>query len=308
VPLKFRERLQFANRPAKDVYFLESGLGSVVAIGRGGRRQAEVGVIGREGMTGLPIVLGAERSPCEIFMQVEGSGQSIDAAHLSKAMHQSVTMALCFQRFAHVFAMQASYTALANAQGTIDSRLARWLLMAHDRLGSDVLKLTHEFLALMLGVRRADVTTALGRFEDICSRKRLRSRCSKRKPWLRPTSSLLGNNSNQRLTVLVSRSSARLVGSASFACFFFMATALRSRAAMTPPCAAAAQSPFSTAAMARTKLTPAALSVDELSLAAARTSQVMFLNQTCAFSEGGTAQQGRVSPSCRRPIQRWRRT
>jgi hypothetical protein len=98
-------------------------------------------------------------------MQVEGSGQSISADHLSNAMDRSVTMARCFQRFAHVVAVQASYTALASAQGKLEERLARWLLMAHDRIGSDVLKLTHEFLALMLGVRRAGVTTALQHFE-----------------------------------------------------------------------------------------------------------------------------------------------
>jgi CRP-like cAMP-binding protein len=161
VALPFRHRMQQANRRIKTVYFIESGLGSVVAIGSGERRQAEVGVIGREGMTGLPIVLGAERSPCEIFMQVEGRGQSIDADLLSGAMDQSLTMARCFTRFAHVFAVQASYTALANAQGKIEERLARWLLMAQDRIGSDVLELTHEFLALMLGVRRAGVTEAL---------------------------------------------------------------------------------------------------------------------------------------------------
>jgi CRP-like cAMP-binding protein len=165
VALPFRHRLQAANRRIHTAYFIEGGLGSVVAIGGGERRQAEVAVIGREGMTGLPIVLGAERSPCEIFMQVEGSGQSIDAGHLSDAIDRSVTMARCFQRFAHVFAVQASYTALANAQGKIEERLARWLLMAQDRLSTDVLELTHEFLALMLGVRRAGVTTALQHFE-----------------------------------------------------------------------------------------------------------------------------------------------
>lgn len=98
----------------------------------------------------MPVVLGAERSPCEIFMQVEGSGQSIGADELSGAMDQSVTMTRCFMRFAHVFAVQSSYTALANAQGRIEERLARWLLMAQDRIGSDTLELTHEFLALML--------------------------------------------------------------------------------------------------------------------------------------------------------------
>jgi CRP-like cAMP-binding protein len=147
------------------VYFLESGLGSVVAAGNGERRQAEVAVIGREGMTGLPVVLDAHRAPCDVFMQVEGNGKCISADNFRTSMDQSVTLLRCFLRFAHVFAVQASYTALANAQGTIEERLARWLLMAHDRIESDTLVLTHEFLALMLGTRRAGVTTALGHFE-----------------------------------------------------------------------------------------------------------------------------------------------
>jgi CRP-like cAMP-binding protein len=166
VPLPLRHRMQSSNRRIQTVYFIERGLGSVVAIGNGERRQAEVGVIGRESMTGLPIVLGAERSPCEIFIQVEGSGQSIAADQLSAAMDQSTTMTRCFLRFAHVFAVQASYTALANAQGKVEERLARWLLMAQDRIGSDVLELTHEFLAVMLGVRRAGVTEALRHLES----------------------------------------------------------------------------------------------------------------------------------------------
>ena len=158
--------MQSANRRIKTVYFIESGLGSVVAVAGGERRQAEVAVIGREGMTGLPVVLGAERAPCDVFMQVAGNGQSIGADQLSGAMDQSATMTRCFMRFAHVFAVQASYTALANARGKIEERLARWLLMAQDRIGSDTLELTHEFLALMLGVRRAGVTVALQHFEN----------------------------------------------------------------------------------------------------------------------------------------------
>jgi CRP-like cAMP-binding protein len=164
VPLEFRQRLQSPNRHVKDVYFLESGLGSVVAIS-GQRRQAEVAIIGREGMTGLPIVHDADRSPCEVFMQVEGHGQRISADKLRAGMDQSISLLRCFLRFAHIFGVQSGYTALANAKGTIEERLARWLLMAHDRLECDTLLLTHEFLALMLGSRRAGVTTALGHFE-----------------------------------------------------------------------------------------------------------------------------------------------
>jgi CRP-like cAMP-binding protein len=165
VPLAFRERLQSANREVKNIYFPETGLGSVVAIGGSERRQTEVAVVGREGMTGLPVVLGAGRSPYDIFMQVEGDGQRISAVDLCAAMDQSVTLLRGFLRFAHVFAIQTGHTALANAQGKIEERLARWLLMAHDRVECDQLVLTHEFLALMLGTRRAGVTVALGHFE-----------------------------------------------------------------------------------------------------------------------------------------------
>jgi len=166
VPLKLRERLQSANRRVTDVYFLESGLGSVVAIGRGDRRQAEVAVIGREGMTGLPVVHGVDRSPCDVFMQIEGQGQRISADNLRTCMDKSITLFRTLLRFAHVFAVQSSYTALANSQGKLEERLARWLLMAHDRIEGDQLLLTHEFLALMLGTRRAGVTTAIGHYEE----------------------------------------------------------------------------------------------------------------------------------------------
>jgi CRP-like cAMP-binding protein len=166
VKLKFRQRLQASNRRIGHAYFLESGLGSVVAIGGGERRQAEVAIVGREGMTGLPVVLDADRGPCDVFMQLEGAGQRIAAEALRSAIEESSTLRRCLLRFAHAFQMQAHYTALANAQGTIQQRLARWLLMAQDRVEEDTLQLTHEFLSLMLGTRRAGVTTALGHFED----------------------------------------------------------------------------------------------------------------------------------------------
>jgi CRP-like cAMP-binding protein len=165
VELTFRKRLQSVNRKIKVVYFPESGLGSVVAVSGGERRQAEVGVIGREGMTGLAIVHGTDRAPCEIFMQVEGVGQCISANDLRELLSKSPTMLICLLRFAHAFGVQSSYTALANAHGTVEERCSRWLLMSHDRLETDELHLTHEFLALMLGVRRAGVTIALGHLE-----------------------------------------------------------------------------------------------------------------------------------------------
>ena len=165
VKLRFRQRLQSANRTVKAAYFLDSGIASVVVIANGSRSQAEVAVIGCEGFVGLPIIFGVGRSPCEVFIQVEGHGHCITSADLTEAMNQSESLRRALLRYAHVFTVQASYTALANAHGKIDERLARWLLMAQDRIASDELLLTHEFLALMLGVRRAGVTVALQHFE-----------------------------------------------------------------------------------------------------------------------------------------------
>jgi len=166
VPLKFRQRLQSSNRTIRNVYFPESGIASVVAVGDGGRREAEVAVVGREGMTGLPVVLGTDRSPCDVFIQVEGDGHCIAADKLRELMDQSITLLRCLLRYAHAFSIQANYTALANARGCLTERLARWLLMARDRLDSDEMILTHEFLALMLAVRRAGVSEALQAFEN----------------------------------------------------------------------------------------------------------------------------------------------
>jgi CRP-like cAMP-binding protein len=166
VKLRFRQRLQSANRTVKAAYFPDSGLASVVAIANGSRSQAEVAVIGCEGIVGLPIVLGVCRSPCEVFMQVEGHGHCVTSSDLADAMSQSEPLREALLCYAHVFSVQASYTALANAHGKIEERLARWLLMAQDRIAQDELLLTHEFLALMLGVRRAGVTVALQHFES----------------------------------------------------------------------------------------------------------------------------------------------
>lgn len=163
VPLKLRQRLQSANQKIRSVYFLESGIASVVADGRT-LRQTEVAIVGREGMTGLPVIHGAERSPFEVYVQAGGQAQCISAQDLRRVMDESPMLQKCLLRYAHVFGVQAGYTALANAQGTIEERLARWLLMVQDRLETDVLFLTHELMAITLGVRRAGVTMALQHF------------------------------------------------------------------------------------------------------------------------------------------------
>jgi CRP-like cAMP-binding protein len=160
-PLALAERHDFEkpNRSVKSVYFIEAGIASVVAGANG--RKVEVGVIGNEGMTGQIVVMGSDRSPNENYMQVAGEGLCISSTKLRAAMDESETMRPLLLRYAQTFTIQATYTALANARGKLEERLARWLLMAHDRIEGDELPIKHDFLALMLGVRRAGVTIAL---------------------------------------------------------------------------------------------------------------------------------------------------
>ena len=156
--------LEVANKPITYSYFFEYGLASIVAAN--GHKRLEVGLIGCEGMSGLPIVLGNDRSPNETFMQVPGNGMRLAADKLREAISQSRSLERALLGFAHAFMNQTASTALSNGTATLEERLARWLLMANDRLRGDEVPLTHEFLSLMLGVRRAGVTVALNYLEQ----------------------------------------------------------------------------------------------------------------------------------------------
>jgi CRP-like cAMP-binding protein len=160
VALGLRKHLEKPNRRIDAVYFPESGFASVVAVQSNGK-EVEVGLIGREGMTGLPIVLGNHRSPHATYIQSAGMGQRILATELRRATQASVSLRDSLLKFVQAFGVQTAHTAISNAQSKLDVRLARWLLMAHDRIGDDTLTLTHEFLSLMLGVRRPGVTETL---------------------------------------------------------------------------------------------------------------------------------------------------
>jgi CRP-like cAMP-binding protein len=162
--LKTRLVLEAANKRIKYNYFIDSGLASVIAIGNNGYR-LEVGLIGRDGMSGLPVVLGNDRSPNETFIQVAGTGSRIAADDLRQAMRKSASLTRVLLNFVNAFLIQTAHTALSNGTASVQQRLARWLLMAQDRLGGDEVPLTHEFLALMLGVRRAGVTGALNQLD-----------------------------------------------------------------------------------------------------------------------------------------------
>ncbi len=116
-------------------------------------------------MTGIAIVMGDDQSPNETFVQLAGAGHVISAEHLRSALDSSPSLRLTLLRYAHTFVVQTAQTALANGRAKIDERLARWLLMASDRIEGPDLALTHEFLSVMLGVRRPGVTDALHRLE-----------------------------------------------------------------------------------------------------------------------------------------------
>ena len=169
--LSVRQRLEVPDRRIEHIYFIEHGVASVVASDLGNQR-IEVGIIGREGVTGLPVVMGTDRSPNDTYMQIAGDGLRIGAGNLRREMGQSATLRRCLLNYAHAFMIQTGQTAIANGRRTIEERLARWLLMAHDRVDGDELPLTHDFLAVMLGVRRSGVTAVLRRLEK---RKLLRA-------------------------------------------------------------------------------------------------------------------------------------
>jgi CRP-like cAMP-binding protein len=165
VTLSLRKNLERPNRRIDAVYFPEAGFASVVALQSGGK-EVEVGLIGREGMTGLPVVFGNHRSPHATYIQAAGAGMCMPSTELRKAFQTSPSLRDSMLKFVQAFGVQTSHTAICNAQSKLDVRLARWLLMAHDRIGEDVLALTHEFLALMLAVRRPGVTEALQALRD----------------------------------------------------------------------------------------------------------------------------------------------
>ena len=164
VTLKDRQIVEVPAKPITHAYFLEAGIASVVAVD-GEDHRIEVGVIGYEGVTGVPLIMGDTRAQHSTYMQIGGSGHRIAAEILCSAIAKSDTLRGLMLKSAQAFMIQTAQTALANGRAKLEQRLARWLLMAHDRMTTDAVPLTHEFLAVMLGVRRAGVTVAIHGFE-----------------------------------------------------------------------------------------------------------------------------------------------
>ena len=163
-PVKFEVK-QVVSEPdeqATYVYFPETMIGSVVSRMRDGGI-VEVGTIGREGMIGLSVFLEADALPNQTITQLAGSAKRMPAAAFADGARERPVFQRLLHRYTHAYLAQVSQTAACNRMHDVKQRCARWLLMTHDRVGdADTFSLTQEFLAIMLGVRRAGVTEAEG--------------------------------------------------------------------------------------------------------------------------------------------------
>lgn len=161
VELPRRYSLQEPGARVTLAYFVEEGLASVVVQLENGST-VEVGVVGREGMVGLPILTETDSIPNQTFMQMAGRGYRIKAGILSEQAKRWPQLRKMLLRYLQLHLVQASQTAACNRLHEVEARMARWLLICHDRVDANDIALTHEFLAQMLGTRRSSVTIAAG--------------------------------------------------------------------------------------------------------------------------------------------------
>ncbi|MBX5179843.1 Crp/Fnr family transcriptional regulator [Rhizobium lentis] len=166
IELPARHVLVEADQPNEYVYFIEGGLASMVAA-NGDDEAVEVGHIGHDGMSGLHVLLRTDTTPNRTFVQVAGSGVQVSVKSFKQVLAEFPVANELFLKYMHCCDIQLAQSALANGRYNMHERLARWLLMCHDRLNGSDLPLTHELLAIMLGVRRAGVTNELHVIEGL---------------------------------------------------------------------------------------------------------------------------------------------
>ena len=147
--------------PIKYGYFITSGLASILNVMSDGK-SVEVGLSGKEGFVGLPLIVGFGTSPTQAVMQIGGSGFRVAAKDLEGILRRCPQLEKNLQRYSQEIALQTTQIAACNRLHEVEERLARWLLMSQDRVGVSEFPLTQQFLAHMLGTRRASVTVAAG--------------------------------------------------------------------------------------------------------------------------------------------------
>ena len=161
VQLRTHDVLHEAGEPIKFAYFVDSGLVSILSVMDDGK-SVEVGLAGREGFVGMPLLVGFRTSPTRAVVQIDGTGFRVSAEQLTEILRRYPVLEKKLQQYGQIFTIQATQVAACNRLHEVDERLARWLLMSQDRIGSEIIPLTHEFLAHMLGTRRSSVTVAAG--------------------------------------------------------------------------------------------------------------------------------------------------
>ena len=161
VPLPLKDILHEANGPIPHVFFPLNAVVSLVIVMDGGF-SLEVGIIGNEGMVGTPVFLGSQSSPTRAISQVPGEALRLETKVFQEEIKRGGALYGLVQRFTQAMINQISQSTVCNHRHSVEKRMCRWLLMSHDRVGTDEFPLTHEFLAQMLGVRRPTVTAAAG--------------------------------------------------------------------------------------------------------------------------------------------------
>jgi len=161
VPMNFGEVLYEPEQRIQHVYFPNDSLVSLLTL-VDGRMALEVGIVGREGMVGVPLALGINVSSVRALVQGGGTAMRMKSEIFLKEFRNSPPLQRELYRYTHVLMAQVTQTAACNRFHVVEARLARWLLMTRDRVRSDQFRLTQEFLSHMLGVRRVGVTNAAG--------------------------------------------------------------------------------------------------------------------------------------------------
>jgi CRP-like cAMP-binding protein len=161
VRLHLKDVLIEADTPIRDVYFPRQGVCSVLATEQEGGA-IEVGTIGWEGFIGLPVLNGADAMPYRVIVQVTGDAWRLSADAFRQLVDERPAVRKLLLRYSQYFMDQVSQHAACNQLHTLEERCARWLLLTHDRVEGDAFEMTHEFLSLMLGVRRAGVSVTMG--------------------------------------------------------------------------------------------------------------------------------------------------
>ncbi|HTB04742.1 MAG TPA: Crp/Fnr family transcriptional regulator [Bradyrhizobium sp.] len=164
VILEYRKSLYEASRPIEHVYFPVDGVASLVITTAEGA-SAEVGTIGSEGMVGLPICFGDRDAPSAVYVQVPGTALVMDSRAFRGELERSPSLNLMMLRYAHAFFNQVAQSAACAHLHRVEQRCCRWLLMTRDRMPEGDFLLTHEFLGMMLGVRRTTVTDVMGNLQ-----------------------------------------------------------------------------------------------------------------------------------------------